>query len=235
MPTISHITKEIIHSNTFLQEAITEGIISYQKLAEYIQPYVEKKAERNIKISAIMMAIRRYEDELKQAKSKRLHNYFDEITIKTDIAYILLEKNKSTLDQVHSLNEDMLAQNKGDLFHINYSADEIGIITSNVIARDITSKLKKETIKRIIINLCMITLRYTPDHTDSSENLSNIFWLLARENIKVDTWINNSSELSIVLNQKDVIPTYRSLLKLKKTIEITPSIDKKDKIKITKS
>ena len=72
MVTVSHIVKKIVNERPVLQETIIEGIISYGALAEKIKPYIERELGKRVKEPAIVMALRRYSDEITKKSSKRI-------------------------------------------------------------------------------------------------------------------------------------------------------------------
>jgi len=58
---LSDIVSEIILEQPFLEEALVYGYLNLTAFSEYIQPYIEKKLEKNISIHAIKMALSRYQ------------------------------------------------------------------------------------------------------------------------------------------------------------------------------
>ncbi len=65
MTSVTKAVQENFSQNLILQEAINLGILSYNKLAEYIKPDIEELICTNTKISSIAMAIRRYIKKMK--------------------------------------------------------------------------------------------------------------------------------------------------------------------------
>lgn len=78
MVTISYVVQDIINKRVFLQEAISHGIVSYNKLAENIKPDIEKELSKKVKHNAIVMALRRYAGKLEEKKEKISFSYFRE-------------------------------------------------------------------------------------------------------------------------------------------------------------
>ena len=66
MVTISHLVKKIVKDSPFLEEALSRKIVSYGNLAEQITERLEEELDKKIKHSAVVMALRRYAEELKQ-------------------------------------------------------------------------------------------------------------------------------------------------------------------------
>ena len=92
MTTISHVVKDIINRQIFLQEAVNNKIVSYNKLTHHLKPEIESELGTAIKHSAIVMAIRRHAEKSKNILRTSKFSYFIE-TIKTDICYVSLEES----------------------------------------------------------------------------------------------------------------------------------------------
>jgi len=72
MVTISHLTKKYIENSFLLKEYLEQGLINYAALAEKLKPKIERELGKKVKISAVMMALRRHSEKLK-FKKKRFH------------------------------------------------------------------------------------------------------------------------------------------------------------------
>ena len=102
MTTISHAVKGILNRQIFLQEAINNEIVSYNKLANHLKPKIESELGTDVKHSAIVMAIRRHAEKSKNIVQTAKFSYFIE-TIKTDICYVSLEESSTLLPKIQTL------------------------------------------------------------------------------------------------------------------------------------
>jgi len=60
MVTVSHVVQKVINDKVFILEAMNRGLISYSGLATQIKPEIEKEFGKEVKLHAIVMALRRY-------------------------------------------------------------------------------------------------------------------------------------------------------------------------------
>ena len=234
MSTISSVTKEIVNNNSLINEALSLGIVSHAKLAEFLKPKLEEIQGKKINNHTIIMALRRYEAQLIKETEKEEMKLFNEIHIKTDISYLLLRNSQVVLNQINNFQSKVDLQ-KGEMYHITQDQDEITILTHNSIMKKILESIDEQDMITLHMHMVMIVLKYSKEHENSQEIFQKISWKLTRNNIKIATWIHKSNELILLLNEKDVIPTYNTIFKFKKTIEITPETNKKRKIKIISS
>ncbi|MBA3750253.1 MAG: hypothetical protein H0X03_05060 [Nitrosopumilus sp.] len=111
--------KEIVISNDFYLKAIKSGIVNYTALANKIHMEVESMTDTNVNIGTIIVAIKRFTDEL-----NKTDNYFPEIN-----------HNKKT-DSEHNTNEkknfsfsispnDVRMTLTGSIIDINFNYDSI--------------------------------------------------------------------------------------------------------------
>ena len=70
MVTVSHIVNHLIMEKPFLEDALARGIINYAGLAEELQPIIETEMDKKVKITAIVMALRRHSEKIKKKHFK---------------------------------------------------------------------------------------------------------------------------------------------------------------------
>ena len=116
MVTITKTIQAILSQNFFLQEAISHGIVSYNKLADYLKPEIEKSIGNKVKKSSIVTAIRRHIEKTERKKNQFQIGFFRETLLKTDMCYIIVEESSKALNKIQEI------YNKMDLRHgLNFS------------------------------------------------------------------------------------------------------------------
>jgi hypothetical protein len=86
MVTISHIVQKLVDDNVFIQESMSQNIISYAYLAEKFKPDIEEIIGKTVKKHAIEMALRRYSDQIKNKHETVTFDYSSDIIMKTKIS-----------------------------------------------------------------------------------------------------------------------------------------------------
>ena len=130
MVTISHLVKKIVNDKPFLQEALAQKIISYGNLAEQLTPKIEEELGKKIKHSAVVMALRRYSDELKDLHEKvKPFDYRSEIVMKTNICDINAVKSPALVNKLNKLYS-IVDFEKGDVLNIIVGNFEVSIVTN---------------------------------------------------------------------------------------------------------
>ena len=94
MVTVSHIVKKIVSQQPFVEEGLGIGIISIAYLAEEMSLAIEKEMGKKIKHGAIVMALRRYAEEVSGRRSKmKKFDFTSELIIRSNICDFTVNKS----------------------------------------------------------------------------------------------------------------------------------------------
>ena len=209
MTTISHVVKEILNRQIFLQEAINNEIVSYNKLANHLKPKIESELGTEVKHSAIVMAIRRHAEKSKNIIQTAKFSYFIE-TIKTDIFYVSLEESSTLLPKIQTLYS-IVDFKKGGILNIIQGNFEITIITNKRYREELLDILHDEKVLETVDEIVSISLTYSKEFLFIPGILYDVVRLIAWENINIIDIILTSTEMSITIVKKDLMRCYEIL------------------------
>ena len=214
MVTVSHLVKDIVRGKPFLQEALRQRIISYGNLAEQVKQKIDEAMGKAVKHSAIVMALRRYTDEIQDKEEQLKHfSYKSEINVKTNICDFTVLKSPSLLAKVKSLY-GLVDFDKGDTLNIILGNNEVSIIINERYKEDLAKFLKGEKILNRQGNLVALTMRFTEDFMNTPGVIFNIVRRMAWENINIYEVISTLTEFTLILTNKDSMKAYESLQNL---------------------
>ena len=100
MVTISQVVQKIVNDKIFILEPLSKGIISNVALAEQLKSDIEEELGRKVKTHAIVMALRRYTEEIKKTHKEIAFDYSSEIILKTDICDIAVLRSPTLLTKL---------------------------------------------------------------------------------------------------------------------------------------
>ncbi|MDH7517203.1 MAG: hypothetical protein QHH19_02520 [Candidatus Thermoplasmatota archaeon] len=220
MVTISHVVQEILNRQVFLQEAIEHNIVSFNRLAENIKPDIEAAIGKKVKLSAIVMALRRQAEKLEKTTKRPSFDYFRETILKTDVCYVIVEASPTALKKIQSLYYDIDFK-KGGIFNVTQGNYEVGIITNQRYKEQLLDLLSEEKILNVVENLVVISLTYSKDFLFTPGIMYNILRFVAWENINIISIILTFQELSLVISRDDTVRCYNILERLVKTSKNT--------------
>lgn len=209
MVTVSHVVQDVLKRQVLIQEAINHGIVSYNKLAEMLKPQIEQELGKPVKHSAIVMSLRRSSNKFAKVKAEPVFSYSIE-TIKTDISYIVLEESPSLLSQLEKLYR-IIDFKKGGILNIIQGNYEIAIIINSRYKEKVLDMLSEETVLDTVDDLISISLTYSKNFLFTPGILYDVSRFLAWENINAIDIILTKTELSLIIDKKDLMRCYRIL------------------------
>lgn len=213
MVTVSYVVSKLINDKIFLQEAMNQGVISYNSLATKLKPEIEAELGKEIKHSAIAMALRRYEETLKKSVKEPSFDYFVETIMKTNMCYIVLRETPSLLPKLFTLYH-IIDFRKGGVLNIIQGNHEVGVITNERYKEKLLDILKIETVLREDEDLVSLSLMYSKDFTLTPGVVYNVSRFIAWENINIINILHTPTELALVVDKKDAMKCYKTLQKL---------------------
>jgi len=213
MVTISNVVQKIVNSNVFIQETMTRGIVSYGSLAEQLRPEIEEELGRKVKSHAIVMALRRHAETLKEIHKKIEFDYSSEIIMKTDICDIALLRSHTLLNRIKKVY-DMVNFETGDILNVIHGRYEVSIVTNARYLEKMQDFLEGEKILNLEKDLVALTLTYSKDFLYTPGVIFNVVRNIAWENINIFEIVSTNTELTFIIHKRDAVKGYKALEKL---------------------
>jgi aspartokinase len=211
MVTVSHLVNKQIRENSLFEEAIRSKIVSYAALANKIKPEIEAELGAKVKPSAIIMALRRMEEELEaETKQRKPILYSSELILKTNICDICLVRSASFLKSLSKIYE-LIDFEKGDIINIIHGSNEISIITNEKYKERLVELLVGEKILNIEESLVSLSLTYPKEFFYTPGIIFEVTRKLAWEKVNILEIVSTMSELTFILAEKDGIKGYNAL------------------------
>ncbi len=211
MPTISKLVKDHIEQSLMLQECLLEGIVNYAALAENLKPKIEAGLGKDVKESAIMMALRRHAESLQEQKQEPLPVIrSSQIVLKTSLIDIAVSKSPALFQTLENIYTKMKYE-EGDTFNIVHGDHEVSFVTNKKYQERILKILENEKILALQDNLVSLSMIMGKDFVETPGVIFAIVRKLAWENINLFEIISTSSELAFIIHKKDATRAYTAL------------------------
>lgn len=208
MVTVANTVNKIMINLPFIQEAMAKNIINYGGLAELLKPEIEIELNKKIKLSAISMALRRFHDDNKGKRYRRIALTGESgFSIKSNLFEISVQKSPTIFKTLTKLYEKVNFD-LGDVLNIIQGNYEVLIITNVKYKKNFIKTLIHEKIKLTNDNLAALSM-VMPKHCISSPGFFFIITkVLAWHNINIVDMVNTATELTLILSNKDVTKAY---------------------------
>jgi hypothetical protein len=209
--------REVLANNAVYREALELGIANYTALAEKMKPDIEKLIGSRVNLNTIVVAIKRFVDAVE--KSKLEHETKTSIAIKAKMSLtgsiidIDFQKENDDDDTLANILDEFFEQeNRYNLFQtdshftlLTEDADEIRKMVANAIEK-FDGKIKG--------GLSKITISLGPDEQSPYYLLSLVSNILYNHQIPVHSAFFTSSEIVLILSDKDAARAY-DLIRMK--------------------
>ena len=208
MVTIAHLINKKMKDLPFIHEAMDKNIINFGGLAELLKPEVEKELNKKVKGSAVSMALRRFHDQNKSLKLKKIKLTEElDLVVKSNLFEVSIQKSPSIFKILGKIYE-LINFDLGDTLNTIQGNSEVLIISNTKYKKEILRILSKEKIKLINENLAALSMKIPESSISNPGFFFLITKILSWENINIVDMVNTATELTIILNKEDVTKAY---------------------------
>jgi aspartokinase len=187
---------------------LINGILSFSNYAASIQTEVEKAYGKDVKNSAIVMALRRYGEELKRESAKTSRGNVEYgIVMKTNIFDVNLVKRDSFISKLGVLY-DQISTEKGDFLNITLGSHEVSLAVSEKYRSLVNELTKGEDVLNQMDDLVALSLVFTGDFLQTPGVVYEAVRHLAWEQINVIEIVSTMNELTFVIKREDSMKAF---------------------------
>lgn len=205
MITIADAVEETIKNSPLVETALSKKIINLSALARYIKPVVQQKTKKDIKIGAIIMALKRLGVRIRQKESavENIIKNITNLTVRSNLVEFTYTSSAAFIEaQKKLLNE---VGGRKDLFcYLSQGVSENTIIVSKELEEKIKKTFQKEKLILKFDNLSAITMKLPEDNVSVPGVYYTILKLLAWEGINIVEIFSTYTELTLVFYDKDI-------------------------------
>ena len=208
---IASYVKTIIDRSPFISDMLIQDIASYSNLALSIKPKVEELYGAPVSDSSIVMAIRRYAEELRsRPKKSRSGSINYEIQMKTNIYDVNLLRNENSIRILNLLYEKVQLE-KGDFLNVSLGTFEMSISVSDKYAGVLKELVKEESVLNEFSDLVAINIAFSGNFVETPGLVYLAVRKLALENINVIEILSTMNVLTFVIERAESMKAYEVL------------------------
>ncbi len=205
---VSSCVKRIVDKSPFIHEMLINGILSFSNYASSIQGEVQKAYGKEVKASAIVMALRRYAEELRKGSHKKsAGNVEYGIVMKTNIFDLNLVRRDSFISKLGALY-GQISTEKGDFLNITLGSHEVSLAVSEKYRSLVSELAKDEEVLHQMDDLVALSLVFTGDFLQTPGIVYEAVRHLAWEQINVIEIVSTMNELTFVIKREDSMKAF---------------------------
>ncbi len=199
---IAKTVEEMIESRPFLSESLVKNLLNFNHLASYLRPEIVQRLGRDVKQPAIVMALRRYRDKIKEEDAKEaLQQLSCSLSLQTNICDYNVKKNLSVLSCIGDIGR--LATKESNFFNTILGHNEVAVTMSMRLKAQFEDNLDPSDILTYSDDLVAITLTFSGDFLTTPGTVFQTTRMLAWEHINVYEIISTMNELTFVIKSAD--------------------------------
>lgn len=202
MISVSDALNDIIKSYPLIEEGLSRGIINYSAFARKVRPQIEKKLYKNVKEGAIVMALKRISERLNAKRDKNQSLDLTDLTVRSNLSELTFQ-NSETLPETTGLLFNSIDR-KDSLCTLSEGIRETTFIINSEIKPALLKIFKKEVLIAEINDLSSITIRLPKEVVYIPGVYYQVLKMLAWENINIIEVLSTYTELTVVVENKDV-------------------------------
>jgi aspartokinase len=205
---VSSCVKRVVDKSPFIHDMLINGILSFSNYADSIQAEVQKVYGKEVKSSAIVMALRRYGEELKSRDNRcKANNVEYGIVMKTNIFDLNLVRRDSFISKLGVLY-DQISTEKGDFLNITLGSHEVSLSVSEKYRALVSNLAKDEEVLNQMDDLVALSLVFTGDFLQTPGIVYEAVRRLAWEQINVIELVSTMNELTFVIKREDSMKSF---------------------------
>ncbi|MFH1391298.1 MAG: ACT domain-containing protein [Candidatus Diapherotrites archaeon] len=216
---LSEAVRREIESQPHIKNSLGEGVINYSALARKIIPELETKLEKELHEESVIVAIKRYADEMKpvEADATYLETFANsEVMLQDNMCYVQFKKHPEVINRIEKLfsSEDW---KMGEMRVLIQGADQIMVITKKKRIQEILAELKEHVTYSIEDN-ALVSFRMPFESFSVYGILAEMSNRLAKKGISIEV-LTSPPDMHFLVNEKDAEKTYTLFKKLIKDSE----------------
>ncbi len=224
---LSREIRSLIAGDPYVRNTLADGLINYSALARTLAPKVKQKLNREIKEESVIVAIKRYADEINGKSEKK--DYLNilgksSISMQEDICYALLKRDSDVLKELENLlnDTDWL---QGEVRIIVDGPSRVVVVLKTPRMLSFVENLDDEMVD-CSENNSLITMRQPHESRTTYGVIAEIASTLSKKGISIEL-ISAPPDLHFVVSEKDAEEAYRTLRELIK--QAKESMQERDK------
>lgn len=198
---ISDIISKVISQNALLSFGIAHRLLNLSQVAKFIKPMIEAHTQKEIRDSAILMNLSRYQRHVgKWMQPKEKDFVIENITVQSDLCTMTFFKTKEIHTNINAVYNEI--QKRKGFCTITEGVGEITIIFDNCFSELITKKIKEEP-RHKYTKATSVGVKFSEKYLETPGLLYVILQQIVLQNINIIELSSTATEFMIYIDQKD--------------------------------
>lgn len=215
---ISTIVQDLVETSPFLTEALQDGLINVSSLARRLQPEVAKRLGKEVRESAIVMAINRLQFGELVYVDRGLKQFFSQLSdigVRSNLVDFTFRNSATLYQGIGRLLQVIHNRYANSFYSFSQGVSETTIIVTDSVQEEVHQLFARETLQSKRENLSAITLMLPKENRQLYGVYYYILKELAWKGINLVELISTSNEFTVLVSNEDLNQTFTVLSDLR--------------------
>lgn len=200
---ISNVVRQLVSQSEEALIALNEGYLNLSAYAKKIQKAVEAECKKPVKMGSIVAALNRLKGKIATNVPSRSKLVIDDLVVKTGLTELTYENTSEIANKTKNIYLAGKINSEGILF-VCHGIREVSFFVYEKNRKAVEDFLKKQKTKFTKNNLVSLTVRLADEAIPYPNHTYTIFRALVMKKISVIDNITTYSELTFILDEKDL-------------------------------
>jgi len=211
MISITDVLRELIAGNPIWQFGLSKRLMNLSQLSKELQPQVEVRAKKEVKSSAILMALSRLQRTLKKVSPDSAKMHLKHLTIQTGVSVYTFPNTKETWSAVHKLFASL--QKSGSYFILSEGMQEITFLLETVLEPRVSQYFTQKA-KHHLSNLAALGMTFDEAYVSTPGVIYLVLQQLLLQGINIIEVSSTYSGLTLYVANQDAKFAFETLYRL---------------------
>ena len=216
---ISDVVQEVLYSSEVALSAFYEGFLNLSAYAKLIRKEVETRTKKPVRIGSIVVALSRLKKSTaKTGRRKPLlpETEIEDLSVKSGLVEVVFDRTRENLARLREFYRDPRI-NTSDFFMVTQGTGEITIVALEQAFPHIIHIARPARPKATIKNLVGLTARFDEKYLVIPNVVFAFVRRLALKHINIVEVVSTYTELTFIIDQKDLQEAFLALNELFKS------------------
>ncbi len=218
---ISTVVQDVLYSSEVALSAFHDGYLNLSAYAKTIRREVEARAKKPVRIGSIVVALSRMDKTQKTREKRKIllpEVRIEDLSVKSGLAEVTYERTAANIARLRELYRDP-AINASDFFMVTQGAGEITIVALETTLPHIMTAARPARPKSTVRNLVGLTARFNERYIKIPNVVFVFVRHLALKHINIVEIVSTYTELTFIIDQRDLQEAFLTLNELFKSTE----------------
>lgn len=202
MQKISDAVAKIMKNDDLIRVVAQKGLLNHRAYAKQILPQVENDCFKEVKLGSVTTAVTRFASKLKPIPTPPKEDIL-RISVQKNLSGLTYERTEETSEKIRNFYKDF-ADSSDSYITVTQGINEITLIANDTIIEKIRKELSGYKTVYDITNIAGISVKFDIKYMEIPNLFYSLIRKLALKNINIIEIVSTATELTFIINEKDV-------------------------------